>query len=265
MYIRMLERHGLLTFAIAAFLMVLPGVILSVKALAAQPDDSVLCRSLVDPWPRLEQTRTVLSRGKFLVADRNMKDPRFAEAVLLLVDYGPQGAMGLIINRPTEVRLSSIFPKIAELKQRNDIVYIGGPVNVDRMFLLIRSIRKPEDSLNVFGDIYISSSENALRRMIGSAGSGKKFRAYAGYAGWSPQQLDQEVLRGDWHVVQADAKTIFDKKSSEIWPALIEQSLKLWVRDTGDFPSTIFSMARLTCPLPLSQREPEMTMRDDHD
>jgi putative transcriptional regulator len=171
-----------------------------------------------------------LSRGKFLVADRSIRDPRFAETVLLIVDYSSQGAMGIIINRPTKVRLSSAFPKIEGLKKRKDTIYIGGPVGIEQMFLLIRSMRTPEESLHLFADVSISSSEKILRAMAEGRKSGNSFRVYAGYAGWSPQQLDQEVMRGDWHVVQADSKTIFDKRPSEIWPELIRQSSKLWVR-----------------------------------
>jgi putative transcriptional regulator len=174
-----------------------------------------------------------LSRGKFLVADRNIRDPRFAQTVLLLIDYSSQGAMGIIINRPTKVKLASAFPKIEALKKREDTIYIGGPVGVEQMFLLIRSVGTPGESLHVFADVSISSSERVLRAMAKSGKTGKSFRVYAGYAGWSPQQLDQEVMRGDWHVVQADSKIIFDKSPSEIWPELIRQSSKLWVHAGG--------------------------------
>ncbi len=257
-----LRRSGIFVLSvIVAVLIAFPGRLLSVTIPAAKQDDPVVCRSLVDPWPRVGQPGQVLSKGKFLVAGRNMRDPRFAETVLLLISYGPQGAMGLIINRPTELRLSSVFPGIAELAKRNDMVYVGGPVSIDRVFLLIRSGGKPEESLNVFDNVYVSSSENTLRRMIGSAGSGKRFRAYAGYAGWSARQLDQEVLRGDWHIIQADAKTIFDMKSSEIWPELIRQGLKLWVRDSGDFGSADYPVADLTCSRPPYQGEWYSTLR----
>lgn len=243
MRVRNRQRHVSFT------LVIIPAILIAVwvipfrgTVLPTQQEEFVRCRSFTSPPLQRDHSRTVLSKAKFLVAGRNMKDPRFSETVLLLVEYGPQGAMGLIINRPTEVRLSSAFPKIGELKQRHDTIYIGGPVNIDRMFLLIRSKGVPEESLHVFEDVYISSSEKTLRQMIGGANSGKKFHVYAGYAGWSAQQLDQEVLRGDWHVVRADAKTIFDKKPSDIWPELIRQSSILWVKDNaGDFPFLISS------------------------
>ncbi len=223
------EKHGRVALMIVVALLIALFMIPFVPALLSAREDTIPCRSFVAPQPRSQRPGPDLSRGKFLVAARNMKDQRFAETVLLLIDYSAQGAMGLIINRPTDVRLFSLFPDMPELKRRNDIVYIGGPINNDLMFVLIRSRERPAESLQVSDDIYISSSKETLRKMAGGAGAGKVFRVYAGYAGWSSQQLDQEVMRGDWHVVSADSRTIFDKKSSEIWPEMIRQGSMLWV------------------------------------
>ena len=215
---------------ILALLILFGGLTLAVAFSRDRQEEYAPCRSYSSQPRQLAPSSTmVLSRGKFLVAAKNIKDPRFAETVILLVDYSSEGAMGLIINRPTEVRLSAAFPAIEGLKQRKDTIYIGGPVGVERMFLLIRSAGATEESLRVFDDVSISSSEKVLRQMA-AGNSVRKFRVYAGYAGWSPQQLDQEVMRGDWHVLDADSGTIFDKRSSDIWPELIQQTSKLWVQ-----------------------------------
>ncbi|HYA31940.1 MAG TPA: YqgE/AlgH family protein, partial [Thermodesulfovibrionales bacterium] len=79
-----------------------------------------------------------LSKGKFLVASGNMADPRFSEAVIFLVGHGPDGAMGLVINRPTKTRLSDAFPDLDSLKKRTDTLLFGGPVRIDMLFMLIR-------------------------------------------------------------------------------------------------------------------------------
>ncbi len=216
---------------IPALLILFGGLTLALAFSRDRQEEYSPCRSYSSqPQKRSPSSPMFLSRGKFLVAGKNMRDPRFAETVLLLIDYSQEGAMGIIINRPTEVKLSAAFPAIEGLKQRKDIIYIGGPVGVERMFLLIRSAGATEESLRVFDDVSISSSEKVLRQMAGSGNPAKKFRVYAGYAGWSAQQLDQEVMRGDWRVLQADSKTIFDKRSSEIWPELIQQSSNLWVQ-----------------------------------
>ncbi len=183
--------------------------------------------------PHRTHSEVTLSKGKFLVASQSMGDPRFSETVILLIEYGFNGAIGLIINRPTEVRLSEVLPEIKELSGRTDAVYFGGPVGINQLFLLIGASRQPEESHHVFADVYASSSHKSLEKIVSSTPSVKRFRAYAGYAGWAPLQLDLEVSRGDWHILQADTETIFNKKGSEIWRELIRRVSVQWVGVTN--------------------------------
>ncbi len=171
-----------------------------------------------------------LQRGKFLVADRRVGDLLFSQAVILLVSYGPNGAMGLVINHPTDVELSSVLPGIKGMKNRGNKVYIGGPVGVDEMFLLVRTGSKPEASLHIFGDVYMSMSRKTLESVIARGDKGIDFRVYAGYAGWAPGQLEREVSRGDWHVLDADEKTLFKRKPGAIWEELINRASAQWVK-----------------------------------
>jgi putative transcriptional regulator len=175
------------------------------------------------------RTENTPSRGKFLVAARGIRDPRFAEAVILLIEYGPRGAMGLVINRPSRVKLSRVLPEIKGLRQRADTLYFGGPVNTNQIILLIRSRSLPKDSVHVFENIYASSSLSELQSLTEDPSPGEKFHAYAGYAGWGPGQLDREVSRGDWHLLRADSGSVLDKKPSDIWPELIGKISGMWV------------------------------------
>lgn len=162
-----------------------------------------------------------LARGKFLVASRKIKDPRFMETVILLTQYGPQGASGLVINRPTEVELSELFPDIEGLKRNAHSLYYGGPVAMDRVQLLISSAGKPEEALPVFDGVYFGLSRDLLERVS----DGKAiFRAYAGYSGWAAGQLEMELKRDDWHVMRADARTVFEADPSTVWPELIQRT-----------------------------------------
>jgi putative transcriptional regulator len=171
-------------------------------------------------------------KGKFLVAGRNLADPRFQETVILLIEYSTEGAAGLIINRPTKVPIAEVLPSMPGLKERTDVVYYGGPVEGHRMLMLIRSGEKPEGSGRVFGNVYVSASMDTLARMLGSHKTERQFRMYAGYAGWMPRQLDWELSRGDWLIVSADAGSIFEKKSSEIWRELFHRgsAIQVWNR-----------------------------------
>jgi putative transcriptional regulator len=174
-----------------------------------------------------------LAKGKFLVASRKLRDPNFSETVVLLIQYGQGGAMGLVINRASEVKLSTVIPEIKELEQLQDTVHIGGPVAINTLLLLIRSANQPEASTLVFDDVYISSNWTVLKPMFKKPTKEKRFRIYAGYAGWAPKQLEFELNRGDWHVLKADAQMVFDKKHSEVWQELIHRTSVKWVRTKG--------------------------------
>ena len=182
--------------------------------------------------PAPDRFDTELSKGKFLVAGRKLGDPRFQETIVLLISYDRNGAAGLIINRPIKMSLSDAFPDSRIFRKRKETVYFGGPVELNRVLFLIRSPGRPEKSGHVFDGVYVSSSRPVLDRLIGKPKTGERVRVYAGYAGWAAGQLEGEVSRGDWHVVQADAKTIFDKKSEKIWPELIRRGSELQVRSS---------------------------------
>lgn len=174
--------------------------------------------------------REELAKGKFLVADRQLTDPNFSQTVVLLIEYGLQGAMGLVINRPSNVTLSSVFPDIKELKPRKDTLYVGGPVGLNQMLLLIGSAEAPEQATQITDGVYISSSSAVLERLMKKTGKDERFRLFAGYAGWAPDQLDFERSRGDWHVIKADADMVFSQNPSELWPELIRRATVKWVR-----------------------------------
>jgi putative transcriptional regulator len=200
--------------------------------------------------PRASPTRppaeSNLSKGKFLVASRKLGDPRFMQTVVLLLDYAPGGAMGLIVNRPSEMKLSTLLPETEGLKARKDTVYVGGPVAINQILMLIRAAKQPEESLPVLEDIFVSANSKLLERMVEGAGKGERFRVYAGYAGWAPGQLDGEVVRGDWYVMPADSETVFEQTPAEIWPELIQRVSAQWVRLPGRTASDSARAARET-------------------
>ncbi len=180
--------------------------------------------------PGPDYDRELPARGKFLVASRELLDPRFREAVVLLIDYSANGATGLIINKPTKVALAEALPSIPGLKKRSDAVYYGGPVENNIILMLIRSKEDPQEAVRVFGDVYVSASRNTLERMIDSHKTDKQLRTYSGYAGWMARQLDWEVSRGDWLIVPADARSIFESDASGIWRELIRRgsAIQVW-------------------------------------
>lgn len=169
------------------------------------------------------------ARGMFLIASRQLVDPNFSESVVLLLEYDAKGALGLIVNRPTGVQLTDLLPEVNELKERTDVVYVGGPVAKNRIVLLMRSQQHPADSGRVFANTYVSSSMETLKQAVALTRDGATFNAYVGYAGWGPGQLDGEVSRGDWHITPAEEAIVFDRASEDIWPELIEKNAGRWV------------------------------------
>jgi putative transcriptional regulator len=166
--------------------------------------------------------RTKLQPGSFLVASRKMRDPRFAKSVILIVRYEEKGALGLIVNQPTEVLLADLLPNVEKLKDRDDRVYLGGPVAKNGMMFLMRSDAAPADTQRIFADVYVSSSRERFNEVI--VQDEARFRSYVGYAGWAPGQLESELRRHDWHVLPGKADAVFSEHPDGIWKTLIEQT-----------------------------------------
>ena len=141
--------------------------------------------------------------NQFLIAMPGMVDPNFAGSVIYLFEHTERGAMGLVINRPTELDLGTLFDKI-ELKLEispllDQPVYFGGPVQVERGFVLHESIPSPSysSSLIIPGGLTMTTSKDVLEAV--AIGNGpRKFLMTLGYAGWSAGQLEEEITLNGW-------------------------------------------------------------------
>ena len=160
-----------------------------------------------------------LEKGKFLVAANHLHDPNFSQTVIYLVAYGQRGALGVVVNRPTDVQLASALPHLANQPHAEDVIYAGGPVGRTHMLLLVRSQTFPlGETLPITEEVSVTSSLNNLTKLAATATT--QFHVYAGHAGRSPLQLDSEVARGDWHVMPGDPTTLFDTDLKNVWSAL---------------------------------------------
>jgi len=167
--------------------------------------------------------------GQLLVATRsNSHDQEFAQTVVLVIYADDKQAMGLVINRPTDVPLKTVFPEVKTAPRGTDRSFMGGPVVIDIKGLL-RSRTKPDDSmaLPVFGDVYVIRSKTALVRLVGQGLGPDVFRVYVGYAGWSMAQLQNEIDIGRWRVRAGDARLIFDAHPATLWPRLLQTPGKM--------------------------------------
>lgn len=182
------------------------------------------------PSPGQNRYDKTLSKGRFLVAAKKMADPNFAETVILMIDYKSSGgAMGLIINRPTRFKISEYLSNMKELKSQNDPVFVGGPVDRKKIFVILEADDKKENMIHVFDNVYMSMNSEVFSSTIKA---GKKFRVFSGYSGWTAGQLEIEMMRGDWHILPADLENVFSKKTSDIWPELIRLVSARWVKNS---------------------------------
>jgi putative transcriptional regulator len=176
-----------------------------------------------------------LAPGKLLVAARNLPDPNFGEAVVLLVDVNAQGAVGIIVNRPTEATLTEILPGL-EHTTGNGTAYFGGPVQVSGVLALLRSERTRTDCRKVFGDVYLVTTRSVLDEMLGTGAGPTRFRVYVGYAGWGAGQLQGEAAQGAWHVLDGDPDVVFDPEPDSVWQRQIRRTEDLRAQNPAREP-----------------------------
>ncbi len=171
-------------------------------------------------WPD-QETAMRPAPGRFLVARRTLTDPNFSRTVVLLVGYGADGALGIIVNRQTEQLLSDRLKEIKKLRKRDDALFFGGPVSTEELVVMIESAEPPEGSRPVIRDLHFGAGEELIAELVKGNKKKRRFRVYAGYAGWAPGQLDHEIEIGGWYVAPADAATVFSDAPDDVWAALI--------------------------------------------
>jgi putative transcriptional regulator len=164
-----------------------------------------------------------VAKGVLLVASPSLEDPNFRQAVVLVVDHGPEGTVGIILNRSTNVLLSKALPDITALKGTSYRLFAGGPVEPTRFLLLLRLKEPPADARSVFDGVYLGRTPRALENIIARAKPTETFRAFAGFAAWAPRQLEAEMLLGAWGILPPDSVVIFDKDPDALWSDCISR------------------------------------------
>jgi len=190
------------------------------------------------------------ARGKFLIAGPEMRDPNFSETVILLLEYDETGALGLIINWPTEMPASDVLPDVKGLATGARRVFIGGPVRRQKITLLVQTDEAPEDARHIFENIYFSGSGDLLARLASEKDSDQRFRLYLGCAGWGAGQLDSELARGGWRVLPGEASIVFDPSPEGVWPELVDRSAAHWTDLLVPDLDSADIVARLGIPSP---------------
>ena len=156
--------------------------------------------------------------NQFLIAMPGMADERFAGTVVYLCEHSERGALGLVINKPIELKLTNLFEKVDLHLGREDLheepVYFGGPVQTERGFVLHERIGGDESpyhsTLAIPGaDVEMTTSRDVLEALSSGAGP-RRVLITLGYSGWAAGQLEDEISRNGWLTVDAKPSVIFD-------------------------------------------------------
>jgi len=155
-----------------------------------------------------------------LVARAELPDSNFKDSVVLVMNNIGPAPLGIIINRPTRIAISHLFPDLERVAQLDDRVYFGGPVEIASVSFIFRAETPPKHATQVLDGIYVSTNRELLLKLLARDKPMEGLRIFIGYSGWAPGQLQSEIARGDWTLAPAEADAVFDKKSEHPWPEL---------------------------------------------
>ena len=168
-------------------------------------------------WPTFAADEKSLT-AIFIVAKDEVRDSDFANAVVLVMNNIGPAPIGVIVNRPTQIPISRLFPDVKRLAQVHDKVYFGGPVEVDTVWFLFRAKKPPAHAIQALDGVCISASLDLLEKLLARDKPMDGLRIYIGHAGWAPGQLEAEIARGSWTLEHAQSDAIFNGKSEHPWP-----------------------------------------------
>ena len=158
----------------------------------------------------------------FLIAMPAMVDPNFARSLTFVCEHNDQGALGIVVNRPTEMNLHALLEQVSIAPGTDEFksvaVHFGGPVQIDRGFVLHTPVGEWQSTLAVGSEIGLTTSKDILQAVARGEGP-QQMLVTLGYAGWAPGQLEHELAQNAWLTVQAKREVIFDLPPEERLPA----------------------------------------------
>ena len=171
-------------------------------------------------------------KGRLLVATPNLGDPNFERTVILLLEHGEDGALGVVLNRPSDLDLAEPLPEWARAAADPPVVFIGGPVAPSAAVCLARVARhgaargwEPVEGpggplIGAQGSVGTLDLDTDPDETIAGL---DEIRVFAGYAGWGPGQLEAEIGAGGWFVVDADAADPLSPAPENLWAAVLRR------------------------------------------
>lgn len=175
------------------------------------------------------------SRGKILISEPSLSDGFFARSVVLLVDHNADGSFGLVVNKPSGIKLSEVTSEFGSHDVR---VFLGGPVMMDNLYYLHTRGEDINNSVPVIPGLWWGGDLEIVKEFLVSGKlQPNEIRFYIGYSGWSPNQLDRELSEHAWIVRRADMQHVWTKAPGSLWKRLVLSMGKdyaLWVNHPSD-------------------------------
>jgi putative transcriptional regulator len=179
-----------------------------------------------------------LMTGQLLVATPSLKDPNFERTVVLLVAHESGGALGVVLNRPTEVSVSEVLGTWGMLARDPGVLFEGGPVQPESAICLARMrpgarrVKGFHQVSGLVGTVDLSTDPESLGESIVG------IRVFAGYSGWSPGQLENEIAAGSWFVLDALPGDAFMERPDDLWPMVLRRQGGMMAA-VAHFPSDV--------------------------
>lgn len=176
-------------------------------------------------WPCNAQSRKVedLAQGKILIAPRDAPDPHFARSVIVLAQYSPAGALGLMLQYRSDISVQKALPGI-KAGNYTEPVFVGGPVELSVVLALRKTKATPDGAKQVLGDLYLLTSHSSIGAALAGGSTASDLRVFFGYSGWAAGQLDREVRRLGWYIFDFDEGLVFDDHPETLWDRLIART-----------------------------------------
>jgi len=172
-----------------------------------------------------EDTAPLSRHGRLLIAAPALEDPNFRRTVVLMLEHSPEGALGLVLNRPTPLVSREALPSgLADLMPGEERVFQGGPVQPEAVIVLADFEDASRAATIAFGSVGIVNPDGD------AAGHGgvRAIRAFGGYAGWGAGQLEQEIAEEAWVDAAADAEDVFTDDHRGLWSRVLERKGGSW-------------------------------------
>jgi putative transcriptional regulator len=156
--------------------------------------------------------------GQLLLASPALRDPNFTRTVVLISMHSEEGAMGVVLNRPSAVTVGEAVPQLERVLDEQEPVYVGGPVQPGSIVFLAEFFDPSPAGLLVFGRIGFPAPDAGIDELTEATA---RRRVFAGYAGWGEGQLDAEIEQGDWIAHAAMPEDVFTELPEELWSTVL--------------------------------------------